>query len=1022
MHGEDRDLRSGRRRRMTRLLALLISLGLGAASGHQAAYWADEVSDQSSTTSSEAEPDSLDEPIAVAEHEDFSDELLSAQVEYEHAIPYAEYLELHRDLEAASESVEIYSEDAGMEIEAGAYFTIEFELDQPGCYQMELSYRLNPDSYGQTQFELDLDGERPYRELSPISLRRLYRDANRDYLSVEGNQSFPSQAMQTGRQRSRLEADQGLSSDPLQLALEAGPHELQIHGIQDQFILYEFRLVPVQHYPSYGEYSATATASLDVFEGLSRESTGQPDPESGVFYDYDRHLLIIEAELADLKNNPSLLPINDRSSSLTTPYHPSFSRMNAIGGEAWKEQGSWIEWLVDVPKAGYYRIGSRFLQNGFPGMPVRRELSINGEIPFEEARHLAFPFAQSFQSRFFGDESAGDYLFYLEAGENRLRLRYQLADLAPISEKVARVGQEMNRIYQKIMVITGVSPDPYRDYELLTRIPSLLDELGSCHQLMAEVCDQFRSMAGGDSELSSPLTRTERQLQLFLDRPHDIAKNIARLKDNVTALGQWNLDVSRQTLTLDKLFIAGEDAEAPRAEMNFAERIQHELNAFVGSFYNHRGDEQLGSDASSEKLEVWVTTGRDQLELIRRMVGVDFVPEHHYQVDIKLVPSDVVLPSTFTGNGPDVVIQAGTTLPINLAFRSAAYDLRQFPDYDEVSQSFHQAALDCFSYNGGQYALPDQMSFPVMFYRKDILARLRIPVPETWEDVLSILPFLQANHMVFYLDTATPLSLGSAVSVGNSKAVNAVYLSMLYQRGARLYNEAGTVTEICSPEAELVFRQWTDFYTKHSFPTALDFLTRFRLGEVPIAVVDFSNYSALSVAAPEIAGDYAVAPIPGTRGSDGRVRHDMPVTTSAAMMVRPQVEKKRNAEAAWDFLKWWCSAETQSQYAREMEALLGRAARYPVANLDAFDSIAWPYDVQAVLKNCLHDLREVPQIPGSYISGRNIDNAFYEVINNPRDAVPEEALEKYAAQIDEEISNKLEEFGLKGSATKGEQP
>ena len=80
------------------------------------------------------------------------------------------------------------------------------------------------------------------------------------------------------------------------------------------------------------------------------------------------------------------------------------------------------------------------------------------------------------------------------------------------------------------------------------------------------------------------------------------------------------------------------------------------------------------------------------------------------------------------GTGPDVAIGVSSTLPMELAFRGAAYELSQFSDFNEVRSQFMDAAVECFELDGAYYGIPDQMSFSVMFYRKDILSKYGIAV------------------------------------------------------------------------------------------------------------------------------------------------------------------------------------------------------------------------------------------------------------------------------------------------------
>ena len=58
----------------------------------------------------------------------------------------------------------------------------------------------------------------------------------------------------------------------------------------------------------------------------------------------------------------------------------------------------------------------------------------------------------------------------------------------------------------------------------------------------------------------------------------------------------------------------------------------------------------------------------------------------------------------------------------------------------------------------------------------------------------------------------------------------------------------------------------------------------------------------------------------------------------------------------------------------------------------------------------VYGVREIPQIAGSYITGREIENAYRAVINNNYNA--KETLYSYAQNINNEIDRKRSEFNL----------
>ena len=54
------------------------------------------------------------------------------------------------------------------------------------------------------------------------------------------------------------------------------------------------------------------------------------------------------------------------------------------------------------------------------------------------------------------------------------------------------------------------------------------------------------------------------------------------------------------------------------------------------------------------------------------------------------------------------------------------------------------------------------------------------------------------------------------------------------------------------------------------------------------------------------------------------------------------MEQAKNKDASWEFLKWWTSKDVQVRFGREMEGLMGAAARYPTANIEALKELPWP--------------------------------------------------------------------------------
>ena len=941
--------------------------------------------------------------------------LLSAQAGDE-VLPYREQDALNAHLPAAVQPLALDlaaftgegMADAAL-LEDGSLLTggsgavmFTFQAPQEALYEIEIEYMPGSGSGSSIERNLYLNGMLPFEEAKGLAFSRLWNDANRDYQSISGNQPFPSQVEVPQWRTVRLSDALGYVTEPFRFHVLAGENTLRIESIQDGMFIRSITLIPPSKLPAYRDYLTDALAQGATYANIAP--------------------IKVQGEDAALKSSPSFYPVNDRTSSMSEPYHPSYIVLNTIGGTAWNAPGEWLAWDFDVPQDGLYRLAMRYKQSALRGMYAARRLRINGEVPFQEADELRFHHASGFQFRPIGArmdarEDEG-YWLYLKKGVNRIELEVALGAMGNVLSDIDLITADLNRLYRDVIAITGTVPDVNRNYQLFSRIPHLRNDLYAFQDRLQNISDRLSALTGEGNERAAGLTRLLVMMDSLTEGEEQMVRHLSSFKESITSMGKSVLDLKDQPLLVDWLMLLGKDTPRIKVNGSFFDNLAHNARAFAGSFtndYNTVGGQEA-IEAATE-IDVWISSGRDQFEVIRRLINESFTPETGIRVNLKLIATDVLLPATFTGTGPEVALQIGNTAPVNFAFRGAAQDLREFSDYEEVAARFLPAAMRSYTYEGGVYALPDQMSFPVMFYRKDILDELGLDVPETWTDMIDMIPEFQKGNMDIYLDTNPPQTLGAAVSMGNSRPVNTVFLSRLYQTGGDVYDENGERCLFDTEEANLAFRWWTQFYTQHGFARDIDFITRFRLGETPLGIVDLSTYNSLAVSAPEIRNQWSIARVPGTVQDDGTISHAVPCVTGASMIIKNIADSNGTKEESWEFLKWWTSHDTQIKYAREMEAVLGPSGRYLVSNLDAYREVSWPQDIRHTLDSILSDLRGVPEVPGGYITGRYLNNAFLSVITsytNPSDVLFENVI-----LINDEITAKRTEFGLSVYQAKG---
>ncbi len=452
-----------------------------------------------------------------------------------------------------------------------------------------------------------------------------------------------------------------------------------------------------------------------------------------------------------------------------------------------------------------------------------------------------------------------------------------------------------------------------------------------------------------------------------------------------------------QPIQLDALYLYSPDKTLPKLNNSFISKLAHEIKSLFYSFIiNYNAIGNVADSKESRTITVWVGTGRDQANTMKSLIDESFTKKTGINVNLMLVEMGTLLQATLSGQGPDVAMQVGNDLPMDYAMRGAVVNLAQFEDFENIAERFNDSALVPYQYNNHYYALPETQTFDILFYRKDIMKELGLKIPETWDELKTTLSTLNKNHMEFGL-RANPEGTVSDMSYG----------MFLYQNGGEFYREKGKASALDSDVAVHAFSEWTKFYTDYTLTRQFDFVNRFRTGEVPLGIADYLVYNTLQVSAPEIKGLWAFTSVPGTVREDGTIDRTVPCGGNATIMM----EKTRDKKAAWEFLKWWTSADIQTKFGREMEGLMGPAARYPTANIEALKMLPWPTEDFKNLSKQFSHVKGIPQVPGGYYTSRNIVNAFVKVAID-KSIGPREALMDNVRYINDEIRYKRQEFKL----------
>ena len=877
---------------------------------------------------------------------------------------------------------------------------IEFEVDvkEEGFYNLSLEYYPVKGKNSAIERSVFIDGELPYSELALVTFYRIWEYNADSYVGSngstqyiwekdnQGNDCKPSMKEKPEWVSEYMYDSDGYVTSPLSVYFTKGKHTVTLLSMREPMVIHSLTLSNAEDRPTYAEVKSANDAAG------AKETSGK--------------LITIEGENPTRTSSQMLYPIQDQSSPSVSPSSAKMLLNNTIGGNSWRLVGQWIEWDFDVDESGYYNISLYDCQNFVRGIYVSRKITIDGEVPFKELEAYGFKYDQSWREDVLSDNYGTPYSFYLEAGHHTIRMEVVLGDFSDIISEVEDCVKQLNSIYREVIRVTGVSPDTYRDYQIERTLPELHDELVAVRNQLDAAITSLRALTGKKSDKETVLLTMRDQLDDLIADGDYFVRVIGTFKINVRACGNWVTQVIDQPLAIDRINIYSSDVKPSYDNTSFFSKAGYECKRLFYSFvidYNQIGNvAEDGGD--SPTITLWIGSGRDQANVIKSMIDESFTNEYGVNVNVQLVDMSTLLRAELAGEGPDVAIQVANTsgiagavlntgndTPVNYGIRNAVLDLSQFDDLDEVLTRFSDAAMTAFTFDGATYALPETITFPVMFYRKDILAELGLDIPETWDDVKVAMTVLAKNQMEFGMLPSEQ-----------------IFAMLLYQNGGEYYTENGSRSLLDSDIAVNTFKEYCEYYTDFKLDKETSVEERFRTGECPIIIADYTTYNNLVVSAPDIAGLWDFVPVPGTVKEDGSVDRSTGCTGLASIIMADT----EYPDACWEFLKWWTSADVQTQYGREMESLMGSAARVPTANLEAFSNMPWPIDDYEALLEAFEYVKGIPQVPGGYYSWRNVNNAFYTVTTETDTASPREELMDKVIYINAEINYKREELGL----------
>ncbi len=850
----------------------------------------------------------------------------------------------------------------------------KFIVPSDGQYEIWLSYKNTADTTLPTEMTVTIDGEVLFAEMQRVKLNSIWVDDGVFPVDRYGNEIATTPYALDEVIEAGISDSTGRTADPMRFELTAGEHTIGF-AVQDGGV----------------DISAITLKAPVVVPAYEKgDASGE-------------NIVVIEAENIALRSESSIRGAGEFNATLS-PYTNDHRMINFLDGASFDAAGDTVTWKFYVEEAGWYQLGAFYRQSARADFPTFVDVYVDGAIPSVEAQKVPFNYTTSF-THMVANTSQGEPLtLYLDKGNHTLAFRINAECMTPVYETIDVLLDEINVLSNDIKsLMGGATADPYRDYNMLENFPDLVERLNGWAQQCQDQVDYIKTFTPtGSGSAFASMTLCADQLRRLAEEPENLPRRMSEFSTGANSaarmLAQQLTDMAINDLHIDQIYLYQTEAKLP-AKANFFQSAWAGVERFFTSFTSQ---DYVAGKGEEGHLQVWMGRSRQYVETVQNLIDTQFTPKTGIEVDISLMPdANKLVLANAAGTAPDVVLSLQYVVPSYLNIRGALYDLTQFEDFPEVAQRFSSGLFIPYILGDGVYAMPETVNFWVMFYRKDILESLQIEVPNSMDEVKLILPELQRRSMNFYFPTAG--MVGTKVFPGT--------LPLILQSGGSIYADTVGETTLDSEISLKGFREMTELFTIYNMPTDVPspgFYQQFRDGTLPIGIADLATYNLLLNAAPELDGLWDIALFPGLTNENGEVER---WTTGGAetMAIMTAAKDHGMEDEAWEFLKWWSSAEVQSQFGNLLQSTYGSEYIWPTANTEAFATLPLRSAHKKVIIEQMEWMTEAPWVLGTYMLERELSNAFISVTADGVEA--RRAMDTAVKRIDRETFRKLEEFG-----------
>lgn len=847
-------------------------------------------------------------------------------------------------------------------------------VPQTAQYWLSFDYLSYDQSILPIEFALMVDGEYPFYEARNLSFETTWVQESEISLDRYGNEivTMPDKLIQW--ENKNLSDASYRYSQPLNIELTQGTHELMILVSEGNFLLGNLYLQQPETIPEY---------------------TGSQKAEGD-------ELITIQGEDFYLRNDSSIHATGEYDSAVD-PLSATETVLNTVDSASFKTAGQTITWSFRIDKAGYYYFAMNYKQSDKNEFPVFLDWEIDGEIPNTAFQNWQAEYTTKYRTTTLQDDDGNNLSVYLEEGYHTISATISADNLRYALEQVDEIMNGINDLSLEVTKVAGTNKDKYRDLRLTRYIPDVQTRIYNWVDRLYELAEFGTQFVDEDDPEDvaafAYLIIAAKQLKTLGDEPNELIYRVDELSTSQNSINTQIANfidlINRNNLSIDRLYVYQEDAKLPK-KLGFFQGIWLSVQRFANSFF---GTSYSASNTDESHLQVWVNRPRQYVEIMQKMIDEQFTAETGIEVDLSLMTdANKLVLANASGDTPDIATGINYSIPFELGIRGALVDLTKFDNYQEVFGRYNEGILVSSVIGDGLYSLPETMNFYVMFYRSDILEKLGLEAPDTLQDLIAMLPDLQMRGLNVYYPTA------SMMAMRNFHGTTPI----IFQYGGSLYGE--TALEITANDEASIegITALTELFTIYDLPVDVpNFYQHFRNGDLPIGIADFNSYNLILNAAPEIANSWEIALIPGLLDEEtGEVLRYCSGGAESTVMFSSNDEREQQA---WEFMDWWSSAEVQAEFGQMLQIMYGDEYIWPTANLEAFGNLPYPTAHKDVIMEQASNILEAPRLLGSYMMERELSNAFNDIVVQGKTL--RSRIDDMIKLVDRETERKLEEFG-----------